>query len=69
MLVSVATEQTLLLILAADKMDPAATHKECVRWQRGPLKETPMELMKSVNWRYIPITLIFRPVSNATDVT
>ncbi len=27
--------------------DPAASHKEYVRWQRGPLTETPMELMKS----------------------
>src|SRR5262249_16523184 len=30
-----------------NKMDPAASHKEYVRWQRGPLTETPMELMKS----------------------
>jgi peptidoglycan/xylan/chitin deacetylase (PgdA/CDA1 family) len=28
-------------------MDPAESHKEYVRWQRGPLTETPMELMKS----------------------
>lgn len=27
--------------------DPAASRKEYVRWQRGPLTETPMELMKS----------------------
>lgn len=31
----------------ANKMDPAASHKEYIRWQRGPLTETPMELMKS----------------------
>jgi peptidoglycan/xylan/chitin deacetylase (PgdA/CDA1 family) len=30
-----------------NNMDPAASHKEYVRWQRGPLTETPMELMKS----------------------
>jgi hypothetical protein len=28
-------------------MDPATSRKEYVRWQRGPLTETPMELMKS----------------------
>jgi peptidoglycan/xylan/chitin deacetylase (PgdA/CDA1 family) len=28
-------------------MDPAASRKEYVRWQRGPLTETPMELMKT----------------------
>jgi peptidoglycan/xylan/chitin deacetylase (PgdA/CDA1 family) len=27
--------------------DPGASRKEYVRWQRGPLTETPMELMKS----------------------
>jgi peptidoglycan/xylan/chitin deacetylase (PgdA/CDA1 family) len=27
--------------------DPATSRKEYVRWQRGPLTETPMELMKS----------------------
>jgi Polysaccharide deacetylase len=30
-----------------NKMDPADSHKEYVRWQRGPLTETPMDLMKS----------------------
>jgi peptidoglycan/xylan/chitin deacetylase (PgdA/CDA1 family) len=30
-----------------NKKDPAASHKEYVRWQRGPLTETPTELMKS----------------------
>jgi peptidoglycan/xylan/chitin deacetylase (PgdA/CDA1 family) len=30
-----------------NKMDPADSHREYVRWQRGPLTETPMELMKS----------------------
>jgi peptidoglycan/xylan/chitin deacetylase (PgdA/CDA1 family) len=30
-----------------NKMDPAASRKEYVRWQRGPLTETPMTLMKS----------------------
>jgi peptidoglycan/xylan/chitin deacetylase (PgdA/CDA1 family) len=29
------------------RMDPAASRKEYVRWQRGPLTETPMTLMKS----------------------
>ncbi|MBZ5591080.1 MAG: polysaccharide deacetylase family protein [Acidobacteriia bacterium] len=29
------------------KMDPGASTKEYVRWQRGPLTETPMALMKS----------------------
>lgn len=27
--------------------NPAASHKEYVRWQRGPLTETPVQLMKS----------------------
>ena len=31
----------------SNNMDPAASRKEYVRWQRGPLTETPMELMKS----------------------
>ena len=31
----------------SNNTDPAASHKEYVRWQRGPLTETPMELMKS----------------------
>lgn len=31
----------------SNKMDPAASRKEYVRWQRGPLTETPMALMKS----------------------
>lgn len=31
----------------ANVMDPAASRKEYVRWQRGPLTETHMELMKS----------------------
>jgi peptidoglycan/xylan/chitin deacetylase (PgdA/CDA1 family) len=31
----------------SNKSDPADFHKEYVRWQRGPLTETPMELMKS----------------------
>jgi peptidoglycan/xylan/chitin deacetylase (PgdA/CDA1 family) len=31
----------------SNDMDPAASRKEYVRWQRGPLTETPMELMKS----------------------
>ncbi len=30
-----------------NKMDPGVSHKEYVRWQRGPLTETPMKLMKS----------------------
>jgi peptidoglycan/xylan/chitin deacetylase (PgdA/CDA1 family) len=30
-----------------NEMDPAASHKEYVRWQRGALTKTPMELMKS----------------------
>jgi len=30
-----------------NETDPAASHKEYVRWQRGPLTATPMELMKS----------------------
>lgn len=30
-----------------NKMDPATSRKEYVRWQRGPLTETPMTLMKS----------------------
>lgn len=30
-----------------NEMDPAASRKEYVRWQRGPLTETPMSLMKS----------------------
>jgi len=30
-----------------NKMDPGASRKEYVRWQRGPLTETPMTLMKS----------------------
>src|SRR4030095_9495543 len=29
------------------KTDPATSTKEYVRWQRGPLTETPMTLMKS----------------------
>lgn len=29
------------------KMDPTSSTKEYVRWQRGPLTETPMTLMKS----------------------
>jgi peptidoglycan/xylan/chitin deacetylase (PgdA/CDA1 family) len=31
----------------SNKMDPADSHKEYVRWQRGPLTKTPMPLMKS----------------------
>ena len=31
----------------SNNMDPAASRKDYVRWQRGPLTETPMELMKS----------------------
>jgi peptidoglycan/xylan/chitin deacetylase (PgdA/CDA1 family) len=31
----------------ASKLNPAASGKEYVRWQRGPLTETPMSLMKS----------------------
>lgn len=31
----------------SNDMDPAASRKEYVRWQRGALTETPMELMKS----------------------
>jgi peptidoglycan/xylan/chitin deacetylase (PgdA/CDA1 family) len=31
----------------SNHVDPAASRKEYVRWQRGPLTETPMELMKS----------------------
>jgi peptidoglycan/xylan/chitin deacetylase (PgdA/CDA1 family) len=31
----------------SNDMDPAASNKEYVRWQRGPLTATPMELMKS----------------------
>jgi peptidoglycan/xylan/chitin deacetylase (PgdA/CDA1 family) len=31
----------------SNNMDPAASRKKYVRWQRGPLTETPMELMKS----------------------
>jgi peptidoglycan/xylan/chitin deacetylase (PgdA/CDA1 family) len=31
----------------ANKTDPADSHKEYVRWQRGPLTETPMPVMKS----------------------
>lgn len=31
----------------ASQMDPAASLKEYVRWQRGPLAATPMRLMKS----------------------
>jgi hypothetical protein len=31
----------------SNNMDPVASRKEYVRWQRGPLTETPMELMKS----------------------
>jgi peptidoglycan/xylan/chitin deacetylase (PgdA/CDA1 family) len=31
----------------SNDMDPATSRKEYVRWQRGPLTETPMELMKS----------------------
>jgi len=31
----------------SNKMDPAASRKDYVRWQRGPLTETPMTLMKS----------------------
>jgi peptidoglycan/xylan/chitin deacetylase (PgdA/CDA1 family) len=31
----------------SNQTDPAAAHKEYVRWQRGPLTETPMNLMKS----------------------
>ena len=30
-----------------NKMDPADSHKEYLRWQRGPLTETPMDRMKS----------------------
>jgi hypothetical protein len=30
-----------------NNMEPAASHKEYVRWQRGPPTETSMELMKS----------------------
>lgn len=31
----------------SNDMDPATSRKKYVRWQRGPLTETPMELMKS----------------------
>jgi peptidoglycan/xylan/chitin deacetylase (PgdA/CDA1 family) len=31
----------------SNNMDPTASSKEYVRWQRGPLTETPMDLMKS----------------------
>ena len=31
----------------SNNMDPATSRKEYVRWQRGPLTETSMELMKS----------------------
>ena len=31
----------------SNDMDPATSRKEYVRWQRGPLTETPMDLMKS----------------------
>src|SRR5215467_9434061 len=31
----------------SNNMDPVISRKEYVRWQRGPLTETPMELMKS----------------------
>lgn len=31
----------------SNNMDPVVSRKEHVRWQRGPLTETPMELMKS----------------------
>jgi peptidoglycan/xylan/chitin deacetylase (PgdA/CDA1 family) len=31
----------------SNDMDPATSRKEYVRWQRGPLTETPIELMKS----------------------
>jgi peptidoglycan/xylan/chitin deacetylase (PgdA/CDA1 family) len=31
----------------ASQADPATSHKEYVRWQRGPLTATPMSLMKS----------------------
>ena len=31
----------------SNEMDPAASRREYVRWQRGPLTETPMSLMKS----------------------
>jgi peptidoglycan/xylan/chitin deacetylase (PgdA/CDA1 family) len=31
----------------SNDMDPATSRKEYVRWQRGPLTETPMALMKS----------------------
>lgn len=31
----------------SNNMDPAGSRKDYVRWQRGPLTETPMELMKS----------------------
>jgi peptidoglycan/xylan/chitin deacetylase (PgdA/CDA1 family) len=31
----------------SNNTDPATSHKEYVRWQRGPLTETPMELMKA----------------------
>ena len=31
----------------SNDMDPATSRKEYIRWQRGPLTETPMELMKS----------------------
>ena len=32
-----------------NKTDPVVSHKEYVRWQRGPLTETPMELMTWVD--------------------
>jgi hypothetical protein len=31
----------------SNEMDPATSHKEYVRWQRGALTKTPMALMKS----------------------
>jgi peptidoglycan/xylan/chitin deacetylase (PgdA/CDA1 family) len=31
----------------SNDLDPATSRKEYIRWQRGPLTETPMELMKS----------------------
>jgi hypothetical protein len=31
----------------ASDMNPATSRKEYIRWQRGPLTETPMDLMKS----------------------
>jgi peptidoglycan/xylan/chitin deacetylase (PgdA/CDA1 family) len=31
----------------SNNLDPVVSRKEYVRWQRGPLTETPMELMKS----------------------